>query len=113
MRINFQQVCSMTTCNSLVVNKLSQVMRTHPDIGLLITSLLQNVNSLVETCIFIFWLCCSTQLRLFFSSKFQPKVVTDLDEADLAKELEKLERQNQEVDGDDDNPDDEDEQDQP
>ncbi|XP_046855087.1 eukaryotic translation initiation factor 2 subunit 1-like isoform X1 [Xenia sp. Carnegie-2017] len=36
-----------------------------------------------------------------------PKVVTDMDEADFAKELEKLERQNAEVDGDGDNPDDE------
>jgi hypothetical protein len=44
---------------------------------------------------------------------FQPKVVTDLDEQDLAKELEKLEKENAEVDGDDDNPDDEDEQDEP
>ncbi|XP_046847309.1 eukaryotic translation initiation factor 2 subunit 1-like [Xenia sp. Carnegie-2017] len=40
-----------------------------------------------------------------------PKVVTDMDEADFAKELEKLELQNAEVDGDDDNPDDEEEQD--
>lgn len=37
--------------------------------------------------------------------------MTDLDEADLAKELEKLERENQLVDGDDDNPDNEEEQD--
>ncbi|XP_046847421.1 eukaryotic translation initiation factor 2 subunit 1-like [Xenia sp. Carnegie-2017] len=36
-----------------------------------------------------------------------PKVVTDMDEADFAKELEKLEHQNAEVDSDDDNPDDE------
>ena len=28
----------LTTCNRLVVNKLSQAMRTHPDIGLLVTS---------------------------------------------------------------------------
>ena len=34
----------LTTCNRLVVNKLSQDMRTHPDIDLLITSLLQDVN---------------------------------------------------------------------
>ena len=27
----------LTTCNRLVVNKLSQAMRTHPDIGLLTT----------------------------------------------------------------------------
>ncbi|XP_046846900.1 eukaryotic translation initiation factor 2 subunit 1-like isoform X4 [Xenia sp. Carnegie-2017] len=40
-----------------------------------------------------------------------PKVVTDMDEADFAKELEKLECQNAEVDGDDDNPDDEEKQD--
>ena len=31
----------LTTCIRLAVNKLSQVIRTHPDIGLLITSLLQ------------------------------------------------------------------------
>lgn len=37
--------------------------------------------------------------------------MTDLDEADLAKELEKLEREKEFVDGDDDNPDDEEEQD--
>ena len=37
----------LTTCNRLDVNKLSQAMRTHPDIGLLITSLLQDVNKLV------------------------------------------------------------------
>ena len=39
----------LTTCNRLVVNKLSQAMRMHPDIGLLITSLLQDVNGLVPT----------------------------------------------------------------
>ena len=33
-----------STCNRLVVNKLSQAMQTHPDIGLLITNLLQDVN---------------------------------------------------------------------
>ena len=39
--INLQQVrwqlatSLLTTCNRLVVNKLSQAMRTHPDIGLL------------------------------------------------------------------------------
>ena len=42
-----------TTCNRLVVNKLSQTMRTHPDIGLLITSLLQDVNTLVAICGFL------------------------------------------------------------
>jgi hypothetical protein len=36
-----------------------------------------------------------------------------MDEADLAKELEKLAKENEEVDGDDDNPDDEEEQDEP
>jgi hypothetical protein len=35
------------------VNKLSQAMRTHPDIGLLITSLFQVVNKLVATCAFL------------------------------------------------------------
>ena len=34
----------LTAFNTLVVNKLSQAMRTHPDIGLLITSLLQDVR---------------------------------------------------------------------
>ena len=42
----------LTTCNRLVVNKLSQAIRTHPGIGLLITSLLQDVNRLVVTCAF-------------------------------------------------------------
>ena len=37
----------LTTCNRLVVNKLSQALRTLPDIRLLITSLLQDVNTLV------------------------------------------------------------------
>ena len=32
----------LTTCDRRVINKLSQAMRTHPDIGLLITSLLQD-----------------------------------------------------------------------
>ncbi|XP_046855079.1 eukaryotic translation initiation factor 2 subunit 1-like isoform X5 [Xenia sp. Carnegie-2017] len=41
----------------------------------------------------------------------QQAVVTDMDEANFAKELEKLEHQNAEVDGDDDYPDDEQEQD--
>ncbi|XP_046855089.1 eukaryotic translation initiation factor 2 subunit 1-like [Xenia sp. Carnegie-2017] len=40
-----------------------------------------------------------------------PKVVTDMDKADFAKQLERLEHQNAEVDGDDDYPDDEEEQD--
>ena len=38
----------LTTCNSLVVNKLSQAMRTHPDIGLLITGLLQDVSRFLD-----------------------------------------------------------------
>ena len=46
----------LTTCNRLVVNKLSQAMRTHPDIGLLITSLLiQDVNRLVAPRNSLFW----------------------------------------------------------
>ena len=44
----------LATCSRLVVNKLSQAMQTHPDIGLLITCLLQDVNRLVPTCAF-FW----------------------------------------------------------
>ena len=40
-----QLVASLqTTCNRLVVDKLSQAMRAHSDIGFLITSLLQDVN---------------------------------------------------------------------
>ena len=52
---HLQQACNqlvtslLTTCNRLVVNKLSQAIRTHPDIGLLITSLLQAVNNLVQS----------------------------------------------------------------
>lgn len=38
---------------------------------------------------------------------FQPKVVTESDEAELAKQMERLERENAEVDGDGDNPDEE------
>lgn len=37
----------------------------------------------------------------------QPKVVTETDELELAKQMERLEKENAEVDGDDDNPDDE------
>ena len=43
----------LTTCNRLFVNKLSQTMPTHPDIGLLITSLLQDVSRLVATSTFL------------------------------------------------------------
>lgn len=40
---------------------------------------------------------------LFFGCfLFQPKVVTDTDETELARQLERLERENAEVDGDDD-----------
>lgn len=38
----------------------------------------------------------------------QPKVVTDLDEAELAKKMEQLDRENQEVSGDDDEDEDDD-----
>ena len=40
----------------------------------------------------------------------QPKIVTESDELELAKQMERLEKENAEVDGDDDNPDDEDAQ---
>ena len=40
---------------------------------------------------------------------FQPKVVSDADEIELAKQLEKLEAENAEVAGDDSNSDEEDE----
>ena len=46
----------LTTCNRLVVNKLSQAIRTHPDIGLLITSLLQLAR---------FWLCIPGEENTF------------------------------------------------
>ena len=43
----------MTTWDRLVVNKLSQGMQTHPDIGLLITNLLQDGNRLIATWAFM------------------------------------------------------------
>ena len=43
----------LTTCNRLAINKLSQAMRALPDIPLLITSPLENVNKLVATCAFL------------------------------------------------------------
>ncbi|XP_031551640.1 eukaryotic translation initiation factor 2 subunit 1-like [Actinia tenebrosa] len=42
-----------------------------------------------------------------FTEKAPPKVVTETDEIELAKQMERLEKENAEVDGDDDNPDDE------
>jgi translation initiation factor 2 subunit 1 len=42
-----------------------------------------------------------------FTEKAAPKVVTETDEIELAKQMERLEKENAEVDGDDDNPDDE------
>ena len=46
----------------------------------------------------------SFQLRLGLSQiQNMPKVVTDIDEVELAKQLESLEEANREVDGDDDN----------
>lgn len=44
--------------------------------------------------------CSSCVVWLLFF--FQPKVVTDTDETELARQLERLERENAEVDGDDD-----------
>lgn len=40
--------------------------------------------------------------NLTSNSSPQPKVVTDTDETELARQLERLERENAEVDGDDD-----------
>ncbi|KAK3746270.1 hypothetical protein QZH41_016525 [Actinostola sp. cb2023] len=40
-------------------------------------------------------------------NKLHPKIVTETDEIELAKQMERLEKENAEVDGDDDNPDDE------
>lgn len=45
-------------------------------------------------------LCCSVHFE--FMPFPQPKVVTDTDETELARQLERLERENAEVDGDDD-----------
>lgn len=43
-----------------------------------------------------------TVCHVFWFGFFQPKVVTDTDETELARQLERLERENAEVDGDDD-----------
>lgn len=43
-----------------------------------------------------------TIYHVFCLGFFQPKVVTDTDETELARQLERLERENAEVDGDDD-----------
>ena len=43
----------LTTWNKLVVNKLSQAIRTHSDISLFIISLLKDVNKRVATCAFL------------------------------------------------------------
>ncbi len=45
----------LTTCNRLVIIKLEQAMRTHPDIGLVIADLLQLAR---------FWLCRKNSLEL-------------------------------------------------
>ena len=50
----------LTTCNRLVANKLPQAMQTHPDIALLITSLLLDVN-LGNCNLRVFLVCGSTQ----------------------------------------------------
>ena len=42
----------LTTCNRLVVNKLSHALQTHLDISLFITSLLQDANRLAALCSF-------------------------------------------------------------
>ncbi len=42
--------------------------------------------------------CCNDLVSI----SLQPKVVTDTDETELARQLERLERENAEVDGDDD-----------
>lgn len=40
--------------------------------------------------------------HILITLSLQPKVVTDTDETELARQLERLERENAEVDGDDD-----------
>ena len=67
----------LTTCNRLVVNKLSQAMRTHPDIALLITSPFQDASTdLLQ--IALFWLYkvsssvyFSTIIIFLFSRSFE------------------------------------------
>lgn len=51
---------------------------------------------------FILLCCCFSFIFSIISSFPQPKVVTDTDETELARQLERLERENAEVDGDDD-----------
>lgn len=46
--------------------------------------------------------CWTASLWNYASLLPQPKVVTDTDETELARQLERLERENAEVDGDDD-----------
>lgn len=48
------------------------------------------------------WPFFMTVCHVFWFGFFQPKVVTDTDETELARQLERLERENAEVDGDDD-----------
>lgn len=48
------------------------------------------------------WCCSVTVYHVLWFGSFQPKVVTDTDETELARQLERLERENAEVDGDDD-----------
>ena len=55
----------LITYNRLVVNKLSQAVGTHLDIGLSITSQCQDVNKLVATCVFLTVLKKSFLLRCF------------------------------------------------
>jgi len=58
-------------------------------------------------CIFIIIHLDMNGKKFILPSKFQPKVVTALDEAELARQMEKAELENFEVDGDDDDEDDE------
>lgn len=52
----------------------------------------------IQSSVMTVYLCVLFCFVLFF----QPKVVTDTDETELARQLERLERENAEVDGDDD-----------
>lgn len=60
------------------------------------TELALNTSSLRLEALFSSCICC------LIVCCFQPKVVTDTDETELARQLERLERENAEVDGDDD-----------
>ena len=75
----------LTTRNRLVVNKLSQTMRTNLDIGLFFSSLLQDVTRLVATCLFLaVYLMVTTFFNFLFPDSLKmPKFVRLIDNYNL------------------------------